>query len=770
MFKKKESKKAKIFKGFLLSYILILILPFAFGSFVYYKAMGIIEKDTKDARIFMLKQSNTIINNYLKDLDKTVISIALDPNINTTLYMNQPEYGSSDVYYVAQTQQKFRSFNPSSSFNSSLYIYLKQSDMVMTQFDTNFGIKDYYVNNFNGYNLSFNTWNKRVLDTNHQRDIDPANTLVSNGTSRMKKTYLTYVQSLPLGGTSQKINGTIVVLIDAGDIDKLLGDVDESKTGYTYIVDKNGKVITGVSNDKRNAFPKLKIDPNSDTGFFNQKIDGVDMAVIYTKSSYNGWTYITALPTQVFMDKAIYIKKVIVSIVIITLLLGICISIYLTRRNIRPIQETMITLRKAFQGELEAGKNEYDFLKNGITKLINTHEEMKESMENQKLMMTLTLISRLLHGEINNTKEVDVLSDHLGIKLKGKRHAAAIIVLNRFPNVVNRESLIEHDINRVIIDNVIKKYIGENCYTYILDADQIALILNYDTDNVAECRKISEDIFINVMKELYETFNINVNFGVGNLYEKIIDLNLSFSEAKITLTSFNEVNVNNSIIWYEDMKKESSEYYYPLELELQLINMAKAGNKNGIEGILEIIYNENFVHRRLTNYMEHNLFFDMRGTIIKTIGEVKSKLDIKGIIASKYSEMDVKDIFDSMKAAYFQICYEVHNKKRSHNNQLLNKLVEYIQSNYISSEVSVCKIAAEFNISESYFSQFFKEQMGETFSEYLEKMRIKRACDILIGKDITVEDTAKLVGYNNAYTFRRAFKRVVGVLPTEYRS
>lgn len=770
MIRKKESKKVKIFKGFLLSYILILILPFAFGSFVYFKALGIIEKDAKDARIFMLKQSSTIISNYLKDLDKTVISMALDTNIRTILYMNQPEYGSSDVYYVAQTQKELKSFNPSSSFNSSLYIYLKQSDMVMTQLDTNFGIKDYYENNFNGYNLSFDTWNKRVLSTNHQRDIEPANTLVSDGTSGTKKTYLTYVQSLPLGVASQKIQGTIVVLIDAGDIDKLLGDVDESKTGYTYIADKDGEVVTGASNDNRKAFPKLRIDPNSDTGFFNQKIDGVDMAVIYARSGYNGWTYITVLPTQVFMDKAIYIEKVIVAIVIITLLLGICISIYLTRRNIRPIQETMITLRKVFQGELGTGKNEYDFLKNGVTKLINTHEEMKESMENQELLMASTFISRLLHGEISNTKEVDVLSDHLGIKLKGTKHAAAIIVLNRFPNVVNRESLIEQDVNRVIIDNVINKYIGENCYTYILDADQIALLLNYDTDDDAGCKKITEDIFINVMKELYETFNINVNFGVGNLYEKITDLNLSFSEAKITLTAFNEVNTGNSIIWYKDMKKESSGYYYPIELEMQLINMAKSGNKNGIERILEIIYNENFVHRRLTNYMEYNLFFDMRGTIIKTIGELNSKLDIKEIIASKYSTMDVKDIFDSMKTAYFQICHEACNKKKSHNSQLLDRLVEYIQSNYFSSEVSACKIAAEFNISESYFSQFFKEQMGETFSEYLEKMRIKRACDLLIGKDISVEDTAKLVGYNSAYTFRRAFKRVMGVLPTEYRS
>ncbi|HEY5561977.1 MAG TPA: cache domain-containing protein, partial [Clostridiaceae bacterium] len=375
MLKKKELKRTRIFRGFLLSYILILILPYAFGSFVYFKALGIIEKDTKDARIFMLKQSSTIIDNYLKDLDRTVVSMSLNPNLKTLMYMNQPGYGSTDVYYLRLTQKELKTFNSSSTFRSDFYIFLKQGDLVLTSADVNFGIKDYYVNNFKDYNLSYEIWNQKILNSIHNREINSENTLVYKGNSDQKPRYLTYVQSLPLE-SPQKNQGSIVFLINAGDIDKLLMGVDESKTGYTYILDKNGKMVTGVSNNN-NSFPDISIERNSSTGFTFKKIDGIDMAVIYIKSSYNNWTYVTALPTKVFMDKAIYIKKIIVTIVIITLLLGVCISIYLTRRNIRPIQETMLTLRKFFKGELGNGKNEYDFLKNGVAKLVNTHDEMK---------------------------------------------------------------------------------------------------------------------------------------------------------------------------------------------------------------------------------------------------------------------------------------------------------------------------------------------------------------------------------------------------------
>lgn len=769
MIKKKDSRKTRIFRGFLLSYILILILPFAFGSFVYIKALVIIEKDAKDARIFMLKQSSTIIDNYLKDLDKTVVSMSLNSKLKTLMYMNQPEYGSSDVYYLSLTQKELKTFSSSSTFESDIYIFLNQGDLVLTRAEVNYGIQEFFVNNFTDYNISYEMWKQKILDTIHNREINPEDTLIYKENSDQKSKYLTYVQTLPLD--SPNINqGSIVVLINAYGIDKLLKDVDESKTGYTYILDKHGKVITGISNNDKESFPDIPIDPNISTGFTFKKIDGVEMAVTYIKSSYNNWTYVTALPTKVFLDQAIYIKKVILAIVVITLLLGVGISIYLTRRNIRPIQETMLTLRKVFKGELGNGRNEYDFLKNGVTKLVNTHDEMKKSMENQELIMRSTFISRLMHGEISDQREIELLSDHLEINLRGKKHAAVIIVLNRFSNIVNREVLIEQDINRVIIDNVISKHVGDNCYTYILDPDQITLLLNYDTDDDKECEKITETILVNVKNELQVIFNININFGVGNLYEKVADINLSFSEAKNTLTFFNEVNTDNSIIWYKHMKKETSGYFYPLEIELQLINMAKTGNKNDIDRIMNNIYNENFIHRSLTTYMEYNLFFDMRGTIIKTNGEIGSKLDLKEVLSSNYSTKDVKEIFDTMKNAYHSICNEVSNKKKSHNNQLLQKLVEYIQSNYFSSDVCACSIASQFNISESYFSQFFKEQMGETFSDYLEKMRINRACELLTEKSMSVEDTARLVGYNSAYTFRRAFKRVTGVLPTAYRS
>lgn len=77
--------------------------------------------------------------------------------------------------------------------------------------------------------------------------------------------------------------------------------------------------------------------------------------------------------------------------------------------------------------------------------------------------------------------------------------------------------------------------------------------------------------------------------------------------------------------------------------------------------------------------------------------------------------------------------------------------------------------AEHFGFSESYFSIIFKEIMGEPYSAYLEKLRLSRAETLLRSTPRSVEEIAQAVGYNNSTTFRRAFKRVTGISPTQLR-
>ena len=83
--------------------------------------------------------------------------------------------------------------------------------------------------------------------------------------------------------------------------------------------------------------------------------------------------------------------------------------------------------------------------------------------------------------------------------------------------------------------------------------------------------------------------------------------------------------------------------------------------------------------------------------------------------------------------------------------------------------MGLARVGSQFRMSESYLSTLFKEQSGGNFGDFLETLRIEKACELLQDKTIIVTKVAEEVGYNSVQSFRRAFKRVKGVSPKEQR-
>ncbi|MNJ48279.1 HTH-type transcriptional regulator YesS [compost metagenome] len=78
-------------------------------------------------------------------------------------------------------------------------------------------------------------------------------------------------------------------------------------------------------------------------------------------------------------------------------------------------------------------------------------------------------------------------------------------------------------------------------------------------------------------------------------------------------------------------------------------------------------------------------------------------------------------------------------------------------------------MAGMVNMSSSYFSQCFKEIVGQTYTDYLREIRMQRAQQYLRNTTKTIQWIAEQVGYNDEKYFSRLFREQVGVLPSEFR-
>lgn len=86
-----------------------------------------------------------------------------------------------------------------------------------------------------------------------------------------------------------------------------------------------------------------------------------------------------------------------------------------------------------------------------------------------------------------------------------------------------------------------------------------------------------------------------------------------------------------------------------------------------------------------------------------------------------------------------------------------------------SQDLSLAYLAQLLNMSPAYLSVFIKEKTGANFSDHLNEIRIRKAKELLVVSELSIQDISMQVGYANITSFNRMFKKQVGLSPGEYR-
>lgn len=93
---------------------------------------------------------------------------------------------------------------------------------------------------------------------------------------------------------------------------------------------------------------------------------------------------------------------------------------------------------------------------------------------------------------------------------------------------------------------------------------------------------------------------------------------------------------------------------------------------------------------------------------------------------------------------------------------------KYVYEN-VGKELTVSQVSQVANMSESYFSHVFKKEVGQSFTNYVNSVRINKAKELLLHSDLKINEIAAEVGLENANYFSTLFKKMTGVSPVQFR-
>ena len=100
--------------------------------------------------------------------------------------------------------------------------------------------------------------------------------------------------------------------------------------------------------------------------------------------------------------------------------------------------------------------------------------------------------------------------------------------------------------------------------------------------------------------------------------------------------------------------------------------------------------------------------------------------------------------------------------------EMTQRVIEIVQNNY-RQDLTLKLVADELHLNAVYLGQVFKKEMHNSFSQYLNQIRIKRAQQLLLHSNLNINEIADEIGYNNTNYFSKMFKKLNGITPKEFR-
>lgn len=735
----------------LYSYILIITLPMiVFGCAAYYWLTNAMEKETHGTYGSVLEDIRIEIDRNFQTLDTFAVQLSYMPWAVKLMNMegDSLSYDRLDIGLLLNIIQELRIFQATYRFVDEMAIDFKGKDTILSTVgkDTR---ERFFADLIRYKRRTADDWTAALSMLNNRTLLPPEEVSVLNQSKRM----LTYIHALPPGDSN--FQATLLLFIREETIRELLGKSALIKPGGgVYVTDREGNAVTGY-NDSPEIFStltqRLRDEGQASSVSRLKTGDGVDYTVYRSAAGENGWTYHLVVPAGAMAAKLKSIRLVALALVLFYLALGVAISYMLARRDYRPIAQ-ILSLVRAKLRLTEKGNNEYSMLENAIYAMLNDADRSESEIMLYKPLARNTCLTKLLKNG-TGYQEMARTVELLDISFPHEYYRCLVLLLDE-------EQLVPESLLDLVKADLDQRLVS--VYWVELDGRSKGVILNMDSEPAGEEA-------ISILREGLRSASVAYRaIGVGRLYRSPAELHQSYAEALRAL-EYRFIQADGATLYAErfadayDWKGTIPEEE---ELKAAIRNCSLA---NAVERAHRVVRTE-LQTRRLP--LDGLRFLCYRVAAVALV--VLEELNIAESPSVNLNELLQQDEFDEMLAAIGRLYEEAvrliveEGEREGRNDHLIREIKSYLELHYIDQNLSLTAVADTFGISSSYLSRYFKNQTGTNFVDYVNRRRIEASKRWLAG-GMTIVQVAQKAGFDNDITFRRLFKKYMGLTPSQYK-
>lgn len=738
-----DIKNTKFLRRFVISYSALLIIILIMGVYLY----GISIKNVSSG---IRTQNKLVLEKAIHDIDVNfatmeVLAGQVVTNSNIVRLANMEYDTENDFYlmaYHARSDLSVYIFTESILPTSTYFIYLKKPGYILS-FSQFQNARLYYIGKQKYLQNKYEAWLDMMNDESLFRQFVPLDPYKNYSDSA-------YLYILPLDDYSIKnVPATICFEIDYKRLSELFIELNFFDTGYLHVTDSHSDTVFTIKGDEAGDINAATLSGLSYRNSFSEYTAGdQQMFVTHAASGYNQWDYYLVQPVDASLYSLKQYRNIFILIIFLALVIEFIMIFLLSKSNVRPIIQ----------------------LGNELQDTLTRQKTLQKIAEQQIPVIRYSYLAKIMQGDISTQEELEYARHYLNITTKNRKFSVLYMIayVNQFELYVENSAVIGPDAmnHKELIQGAVEQFFREPVYILSSNEREYSLLISSPEQEPSEVSTANVKISFTALHEyLMSNHSIWIFAGLGDWNIGLMITWKSYQQASQAVSYTTEKHILGC---YTDIKHETNGFYYPIELTRQLTNFITTGNKSQVLVIFEILRHENLEVRSLPINIMKYLLSDIRNTLYKIRFTLKSteknEGDLKAIDSLFDQHMSLK-LFEDIS---IRLCGLFDTNSCS--NKLIANIRKYINDNYKDPSLCLTKISDEFSISESYFSYLFKEELGENFSSYLERIRMEQSLHLLKEADINVSLLYKEAGYNNPNSFRRAFKKTYGMSPKNFRS
>ncbi len=404
-------------------------------------------------------------------------------------------------------------------------------------------------------------------------------------------------------------------------------------------------------------------------------------------------------------------------------------------------------------------EDEMEGIIGGIRELIGEKNIYKEKMLTISPYIKEGVMHSVMTGNME-AKSIQILSDENYFDLIKPFYMVSVVNLTSLASENNEsiENTFKLMAESFTNDEVTVVY-------YLHDNNHIFVIINSDNE------AIEDDIFYSIHKHLqviFEKQEVLVTMGVDRLREDINEL-LDACDGAMKALDGILTDGRGEVYFLEEHIGDATGYYFPEKFKDKLTKYLDKGQKEDIHSLLMDLYEKNWDLAGAPE-MYRALIDELHLSIIKALREA-TQLNMTHAKVEKYRALaTLREIFDYYEAALFSIVDSISREEAETGDpeKFEEEILNYIEENAFNPDLSLQLISDYFKVSNKYLSLLCKKNYGTTYLNYIQTKRINKAAQLLESGKYSLSDVALMCGYTNQLTFRRNFKSIKGINPSDY--